>query len=251
MSMQQNTLLIAQQQCLIEIVKKIQEIVDFEEICQFINTQVRELLKSDAVCVYEFGGKIWGDNRESQCFPDGQETFSKESLEEVYKIYAQEDGILVVDDFQKLVSKKDAVSLTEAAKKKAQIMVPIICQQQKWGLFFINDFSQPRHWQPEEIYFVKRVALHLNIAVEKCQMYQEKKKHQKNINKAIDTAIEQQTTIANLIDKIRRSLNIDTILTTATQEARTLLKADRVAIYRFNEDYSGEFIVESVAQGWR
>ncbi|WP_422614625.1 GAF domain-containing protein, partial [Aetokthonos hydrillicola] len=36
----------------------------------------------------------------------------------------------------------------------------------------------------------------------------------------------------------------------ATQEVRQLLECDRVAVYRFNPDWSGEFVAESVARGW-
>ena len=49
---------------------------------------------------------------------------------------------------------------------------------------------------------------------------------------------------------IRQSLNIQVILETATQEVKKILKVDRAAIYRFNPDWSGEFIVESVENPW-
>jgi GAF domain-containing protein len=35
-----------------------------------------------------------------------------------------------------------------------------------------------------------------------------------------------------------------------TQEIRQLLQADRVAIFRFNEDWTGNFVAESCAEGW-
>ncbi|MGA1137348.1 MAG: GAF domain-containing protein, partial [bacterium] len=54
----------------------------------------------------------------------------------------------------------------------------------------------------------------------------------------------------NITQKIRQSLDLSEILTTATQEARQVLNADRVAVYRFNPDWSGDFIAESVENGW-
>jgi signal transduction histidine kinase len=53
-----------------------------------------------------------------------------------------------------------------------------------------------------------------------------------------------------ITDKIRRSLDLETILATTTQEALDLLGADRVVVYRFNDDWSGEFIAEAVTAGW-
>lgn len=56
--------------------------------------------------------------------------------------------------------------------------------------------------------------------------------------------------IANIADRIRRSLDIETILNTTTLETRQLLNVDRVAVYRFAADWGGEFIAESVDEHW-
>lgn len=50
---------------------------------------------------------------------------------------------------------------------------------------------------------------------------------------------------------IRESLDLDHILQTAVDEVRQFLQTDRVIIYRFNPDWSGTVVVESVAEGWR
>ncbi|QSJ18512.1 GAF domain-containing protein [Nostoc sp. UHCC 0702] len=50
--------------------------------------------------------------------------------------------------------------------------------------------------------------------------------------------------------QIRRSLNLDNVFNTTVHEIRQALKADRVVIYRFNADWSGTIIAESVAAGW-
>ncbi|WP_306533852.1 MHYT domain-containing protein, partial [Nostoc linckia] len=50
--------------------------------------------------------------------------------------------------------------------------------------------------------------------------------------------------------KIRRSLKLDDVENTTVYEVRQALKTDRVIIYRFNADWSGIIIAESVGQGW-
>ncbi|MBD2355763.1 GAF domain-containing protein [Tolypothrix sp. FACHB-123] len=60
----------------------------------------------------------------------------------------------------------------------------------------------------------------------------------------------QEQVLRLVTQEIRQSLNLDAILTTAVTEVRQTLQADRVAVYRFNDDWSGNFIVESVALGW-
>ena len=53
-----------------------------------------------------------------------------------------------------------------------------------------------------------------------------------------------------IIDKIRRSLNLKSIFKTTTQELRRVLQCDRLAIYQFNEDWSGQIVAESILEGW-
>ncbi|MEO0935303.1 MAG: GAF domain-containing protein, partial [Cyanobacteria bacterium J06641_2] len=76
------------------------------------------------------------------------------------------------------------------------------------------------------------------------------------IDSAIKTAvlqakIEQQSQRERLIlqitQQIRQSLELDKVLDTTVNEVRRFLQTDRVVIFRFNKDWSGAAISESVA----
>lgn len=67
---------------------------------------------------------------------------------------------------------------------------------------------------------------------------------------ALKDSIQREQAITRSIERMRQSLDIETIFNTTTFELRQILKCDRVAIYRFNPDWSGEFVAESVAEGW-
>ncbi|MER3434151.1 MAG: hypothetical protein C4288_12165 [Leptolyngbya sp. ERB_1_1] len=56
--------------------------------------------------------------------------------------------------------------------------------------------------------------------------------------------------LAAITLRIRRSLHLNEILETTVAEVRQFLQADRVIIYRFDEDWSGVVEVESVQAGW-
>ena len=56
----------------------------------------------------------------------------------------------------------------------------------------------------------------------------------------------QQQLIAEIALKIRSSSDLSSILNTAVREVRLLLKCDRVVIYRFAPDMSGDIVAESV-----
>ncbi|MGJ5628211.1 GAF domain-containing sensor histidine kinase [Nostoc sp. CALU 1950] len=56
----------------------------------------------------------------------------------------------------------------------------------------------------------------------------------------------QQSLLHRMTKQIRRSLNLQEILTTTVSEVRLFLGADRVKVYRFDADGSGEVIAESI-----
>jgi diguanylate cyclase (GGDEF)-like protein len=61
---------------------------------------------------------------------------------------------------------------------------------------------------------------------------------------------EQERLSRQMTDKIRQSLDLDVILESTVTEIRTFLQTDRVLVYRFNADGSGDMIVEAVEPGW-
>ncbi|WP_010476372.1 GAF domain-containing protein [Acaryochloris sp. CCMEE 5410] len=64
-----------------------------------------------------------------------------------------------------------------------------------------------------------------------------------------DSEIEQLQMLKYITNKIRASLNEDDVLNTTVEEARKIIKADRVIVYGFDEDWYGTVIAESVIPG--
>ncbi|MEG3969022.1 PAS domain S-box protein [Microcoleus sp. T2B6] len=59
-----------------------------------------------------------------------------------------------------------------------------------------------------------------------------------------------QRAIARIIERMRQTLDIREIFHATTRELRQTMKCDRVAIYRFYPDWSGEFVAESRDHKW-
>ncbi|MGB7443036.1 MAG: hypothetical protein WA919_18380, partial [Coleofasciculaceae cyanobacterium] len=58
--------------------------------------------------------------------------------------------------------------------------------------------------------------------------------------------LDREILLHRITTRIRQSLELPKILTTTAQEIRAFLGTDRVKIYRFNENDSGEVIAESI-----
>ena len=72
----------------------------------------------------------------------------------------------------------------------------------------------------------------------------------KGAEEALQESLQREKALSNAIEKMRQTLDIETIFATTTEELRQAMKCDRVLLYRFNSDWSGEFVAESVSKKW-
>ncbi len=72
----------------------------------------------------------------------------------------------------------------------------------------------------------------------------------KETQTALCRQVEREQLLSHIAQHIRQTLDLENILSTAVAEVRHCLQTDRVLIYRFNPDWSGIVIAESVAAGW-
>ncbi len=61
---------------------------------------------------------------------------------------------------------------------------------------------------------------------------------------------ERSRSIVKIIERMRRTLDMETIFAATTEELRLTLNSDRAAIYRFDTDWGGKFMAESVGEEW-
>ncbi|MEG4587563.1 EAL domain-containing protein [Microcoleus sp. MOSTC5] len=66
------------------------------------------------------------------------------------------------------------------------------------------------------------------------------------VRQMLQSALEQEILLNRITNRIRNSLELQEILMTTTREIRSFLASDRVKIYRFESDGSGEVIAESI-----
>lgn len=67
---------------------------------------------------------------------------------------------------------------------------------------------------------------------------------------AMKLMAEREQAINRVIQRMRQSLNLESIFQATTAELRQVISCDRVLIYQFNPDWTGKVVAESVASGW-
>lgn len=248
---------LAQQKALFAVITKIRESLDLDTIFQSTASEVRQLLEADRVGIYRFdpdssweeGKFVSEDVRPPYNSIMGMKIrdhcFAKE-----YSIYYQQGKCWVVDDLEEIELQDCHRSILAGLGFRANLVMPLLKGDGLWGLLTVHQCSGPRKWQEKEIEFVGQIAGHLGVAVQQAEALERQQRHAEELAQAVTQAVEREKAVAAIIDKIRRPLDINSIFRTTVEEVRQLLKADRVAIYRFHPDWSGEFVVESVASGW-
>lgn len=274
----------AQQKTLFGVIAKIRESLELDSILRSTAIEVRQLLNADRVGMYRFNeellssGEALGEIRkileadrvgiyrfESSWDYTSGEIVSEDVLPEyssaleqkindccfgnVHDEYYQQGRIWVCDDIYQKGLSACHIQLLERFQIKANLVVPLFRGDRVWGLLCIHQCSAPRKWLDTEIEFVKQIATHLDIALQQAQFVSQLQAQSKYLVHAVEQAVGREKAVAAIINKIRQSLDLNTIFITTTEEIRKLLQCDRVVIYRFNPDWSGQFVVESMAEG--
>lgn len=72
----------------------------------------------------------------------------------------------------------------------------------------------------------------------------------KQAERILRESAERERALTLVIQRMRQTLDIEIIFSATSNELRRVLSCDRVLVYRFNEDWSGAIVAESVGQGW-
>jgi PAS domain S-box-containing protein len=254
----QELALIAQQRALFAVISRIRESLNLEQIFKSTATEVRQLLNADRVGMYKFysdsnynSGEFVSEDVKPEFSSALQHTIDDHCFGDRYVNYYKYGRIWACEDIYQAGLSECHIEILAPFQVRANLVVPLIKNQELWGLLCIHQCSGPRKWEPQDIEFASQIATHLGVALQQANQVQRLQNQSDQLTQAVAKAVQREKAAALIIDKIRRSLDLNRIFETTTEEVRNLLNADRVAIYRFNEDWSGQFVTDSVKEGWK
>ncbi len=259
---------VAKQKALFAVVTKIRESLDLDIIFKSTATEVRQLLNADRVGMFRFYAESGFDDGEFVSEDVLPEFDSAKAVKvhdhcfgEQHAVHYQKGRIQAVSDIYNAGLSDCHIAILAQFQVKANLIVPLIKGNQLWGLLCIHQCGSPRQWQEDEIEFVTQIAVHLGVAIQQAELLQRAQKRSTALQTTLEAQLRKRTeelvkeahrerAITRMIDKIRQTLDMETIFQTAATEVRKLLNVDRIAIYQFREDYFGDFIFESESGEW-
>jgi GAF domain-containing protein len=239
---------VARQRALTEVMGSIRSSLDTEFIFNTSCQELCKLLKLERAAIYRFNddwsgqfishfGRV-GPEWES-AKPFGRHLVWEDThLQETKGGRYRNNESFAVADIYEAGHSRCHLDILEQFKIRAYALVPIFIGPKLWGLLAAYQHSSPRVWKTYEVEFMTQVAAQLGVAIQQSDLLEQSEKQ----SQALQGSIARQRALTEVVSKMRSSLDIDAILTTTCQEAVKLLKVDRIAVYRFNEDWSGQFV---------
>jgi len=183
-----------QERLIRHISQQIHQSLELHEILQTTVTEVRQLLQTDRVLVFQLDpdgsgksvaeavGAEWCSILSTQlqdlCFTDN------------YCDRYQQGRVLAKADIHDGSLTACHVEFLSQFQVKANLVVPILRDHQLWGLLIAHHCAAPRAWQAIEIELLQQLAVHLGIALQQAQAYAQLKQQSEARYRAI---VEDQT----------------------------------------------------------
>ncbi|MDZ8080850.1 MAG: GAF domain-containing protein [Nostoc sp. SerVER01] len=226
-------------QLFIEITRSIRQSLNEEDVLKTTVEEVRKVLSTDRVLVYTFNAN-WSGIIIAESVVPGYPKVLRSEIEDPcftkgYVEKYQSGRVQATNNIYQAGLTDCHINLLESFAVKANLVAPIIKDQQLFGLLIAHQCSRPRDWQQPEIDLFVQIAMQVGFALDHARLLQR-----------IEAEGVQNQLLADIIRSIRQSLNEEDVLKTTVEEVRKLLSADRVLVYTFNANWSGTVIAESV-----
>ncbi|MEB3231332.1 MAG: GAF domain-containing protein [Leptolyngbyaceae bacterium] len=233
------------QVALSQVIARIRASLDLATIFETTAKEVRELLNADRVGVFWFYPTSSYDDgefvSEDVIAPYESALAAKihdHCFGEQYAKHYANGRVQAIGDIYQSGLQNCHIDVLSQFQVRANLAVPILKRDKLWGLLCIHQCSGPREWQSDEIEFIRQIAEQFGVA-----LYQAKLLEQMRYQ------TEQQQALFNVVNRIRESLDLESIFKTAATAIRQAMNADRVGIFRFDPESGyddGEFVSEDV-----
>lgn len=241
-----------------DVTLSIRRSLNLEDILKTAVREVRNLLKTERVVIYSFNPDWSGTVVAESVAPGWTQALAKEIDDSCFKehehyVEQYKNGrVRAIDNIYQAGLTDCYIKLLEQFEVKANLVAPILRDNRLLGLMIAHQCSAPRAWQQSEIDLFTQLAIQVGFAVDQANLLEEVDKARQKAETVSQEQRQQKESLQLFSDitlRIRQSLKLEDILKTAVKEVRKALHTERVVIYRFNSDLSGNVVAESVASG--
>ena len=205
---------------------------------------VREILNADRVVVYRFNPN-WSGYIAAESVLPGWPVALAEKISDAcigtHLLEGYRNGRVVpTNDVLEAGFHPDHLQLLARLQIKANLVTPIVNNDQLFGLLIAHHCSGPYFWQQYEIDFLTQASAQLGLILDRVSLLEQRQAEVKRAELLKDITV-----------RMAQSLKLQDVTDVAVQLIRQGLNTDRVVIYQLDPmTWKGTVIAESVVAGW-
>ncbi len=236
------------QEALPDIINKISSTAYAEHIYQTAVQEVRKLINVEHVCVYKFRPDYFGDfvyESESGGWPKLVGSAWEDTYVQNHQggRFRNTEQPFLADDVYAAGLSDCHVQTLEYFKVKSFLIVAIRQGGKLWGLLSAFQHSGPRHWLESDVKVLRDISREMEASLKGADYVAQLQEQSAQMTKAAQVG----RSVAEIIPQILQAQDTQKIFQITQRAVRQLLKCDRVAVYRFNADWSHELVSSSAA----
>ncbi|MBD3884578.1 GAF domain-containing protein [Phormidium tenue FACHB-886] len=240
-----------------QIVPRILQSQDLENLFSVTNRSVRQLLKCDRVTLYRVadGKAEWV----AESTPKGYDSWEAAEVSAIWNRilelpseyggrYANRE-IWVVKNVYTVRHSDREIEILEDHNVKAYIMAPIYKGGKLWGLLGAYQNGDARSWTEAEISAMSQIGVQVGASMQQIDYLEQLQQQSERLAKAA----EQEHLVNKIVERIRQALDLQKAFQITAREIRNFLDTDRVAVFRFKtgSNYNiGRTVSEDVRPGY-
>jgi len=247
---------VEREQLIFEITQRIRQSLDLATIFETACTEIRKVVQADRVGIFKFYPDANFDDGEfvaesvSEGFPSAKRIKVHDHCfgANYASLYAQGRCFVVDDIYNHGLSLCHTEILAEF-DVKANLVMPLLCGENLWGLLCIHQCATTRHWLTDEIDLTQQLANQLAIAIQQADSYQKAQTElliRQQTEAQLKQQLQQQRALADIALQIRHLLRLEEMLKICTAQVQEALQSDRVIVFRLFEDGHSQIVEEAV-----
>ncbi|MCT7983416.1 PAS domain S-box protein [Laspinema sp. A4] len=204
------------EQLLNAIQDRIRSSLNLEEVLTTAAQEVRQFLSNDRVLIYRVdpdGTGIVVTHSSDPLAPKiNGNTFPQENFSPEERDRYTQGEIVAIEDTELVKHLPCLWALIQTLKIKAKLVIPILKEQNLWGLLIAHHCHSPRQWHSSEIESLRSIAGQLAIAVQQSTLFEQAKAELVERQKAEEALQSSQRFVQNIADTSPNLLYIYDIL---------------------------------------
>lgn len=217
------------EQLIAVIAQHIRQSLNLKQVLTTTVAEVRHFLQTDRVLIFHFeptwSGAVLVESVEAPWRSIVGETIEDPCFARLYVPKYLQGHTTAVTSIYTSGLAPCYVDMLAQFQVNAVLVVPILQEDQLWGLLIAHHCRAPRQWQPFEIELLRQLSAQVSIAIQQSELYQQVQRLNADLERQVQKhaaqlqlASEFEATLKRITDRVRDSLDEDQILQTAVRE---------------------------------